>query len=439
MAHPRPRNPTPADALSPAGLERLGSALAAALARALERACGPDARLRTLERMLGLDKSLASNLLRAAAAPSGLGSLAVCPAPQGLTIFAEALRNHGAADVAAGMSQLSDELAALIDALPGGRAELDAVLGGLLPEHRAARDRHARQAGFRVMSALHGLALDQLYYLQLIAPDLSDPEVIPPAGPAGRTQPLDFAQIAFLARIRRARPGARMPVAGFLTNRGNASAGQQQALTGEPITADAANALVRPLCRPRKLSGLSVRPAQLGNSNGCLLELAAEFPPLGKSVDLATAFRLSRGFPAVATESIRHYNGLFIIRRPVRRFAVDLLIHKSVLPGAFPLATVSMPTPRGLPDPSRPDDESMDRLDQPVEHEILDSAELAPSTDPSARPLRPALAQLFGSPAAVRRALASFRLHRFSMEYPVCASHITIWLPLPDAPAPHRG
>jgi hypothetical protein len=70
-------------------IERLGGVLREALLPVLEQAAGKRPRLTDLTRTLGIDKSLASLLVRAANAPNDLELMHLVPSPAGLRILAD--------------------------------------------------------------------------------------------------------------------------------------------------------------------------------------------------------------------------------------------------------------------------------------------------------------------------------------------------------------
>ncbi|MCK4513344.1 hypothetical protein KAW64_16465, partial [bacterium] len=102
---------------------------------------------------LGIDKSLASRLTRALRADDPLEFMHLLPSPTGLGIFLSAARSAGISrDVCRAAEDSVDGFRFLLEALPGGRATLDAAISASSGEARARSEKNAKQAVYKAMS-----------------------------------------------------------------------------------------------------------------------------------------------------------------------------------------------------------------------------------------------------------------------------------------------
>lgn len=125
---------------------------------------------------LGLDKSLASRVVRALTTDDPLSSLHSIPTPQGLGLVANAARTCGAPvnDVEQ-LREVASSYRDLLDEFSGGRTDLEAALVGWLPEQRARALRDARRSVFRGMTTLAGTRSAALYEAHFLCPSAADP------------------------------------------------------------------------------------------------------------------------------------------------------------------------------------------------------------------------------------------------------------------------
>lgn len=128
-----------------------------------------------LARHLGIDKVLASRLLKALRQNDPVATLHHMPGPDPLRRVAEALRSRGASDLT--VNQSLDAIASfelLIREETGDRSALDAILAGLVPAARSGFELRRKQAAYRAMSQLKGVAARINIATVLLAPG-SDP------------------------------------------------------------------------------------------------------------------------------------------------------------------------------------------------------------------------------------------------------------------------
>ncbi len=109
-----------------------------------------------LVRAIGLDKSLASRIIRCVRSGSDVEFMHMLPSPSGLRIFADRAGNSVDKKLVRSLLAAADEYQELIDTTPGGRDGIDAWLSETSRLVREKREHSARQASFKSMSFLLG-------------------------------------------------------------------------------------------------------------------------------------------------------------------------------------------------------------------------------------------------------------------------------------------
>ena len=137
-------------------IEAIGAELRKTLTPVLEAVAGVSPRPTRISRAIGLDKSLASRLVRAADSTSDLDLMHLVPSPGGLRIFADLAKRY--ADPASVLNLLAatERFEELLDNVPGGRASIDAQLSESSDVALLKREHIAKQASFKAMSFLLG-------------------------------------------------------------------------------------------------------------------------------------------------------------------------------------------------------------------------------------------------------------------------------------------
>src|SRR5215471_5920706 len=155
-------------------IEATGSELRRAITAVLEAVAGPQPRPTRVSRAIGLDKSLASRLVRAVQNSSDLELMHLVPSPGGLHIFAElAMRFADPASIS-NLQAATGRFELLLDSLPGGRASIDAQISESSAVALAKREQIAKQASFKAMSFLLGHFCDVLSTTLFLVPS-ADP------------------------------------------------------------------------------------------------------------------------------------------------------------------------------------------------------------------------------------------------------------------------
>jgi hypothetical protein len=163
-----------------------------------------------LARAIGIDKVLASRVLRAAGSKDPVAVLQSIPGPEPMRRLASAAGRKGvSAALVAELHQAVDEFDDLIRSEAGDRSALDAILASWLPEARAEFELRRKQAAFRALSQLRG---------QMAGTFLSAAFMHP--SPDGES--IDIVWIVALLRLQRLRPGTTVK---FATRRVSAPGG----------------------------------------------------------------------------------------------------------------------------------------------------------------------------------------------------------------------
>ncbi len=158
---------------------------------------GPQA----LATLLGIDKVLASRVLKMTRAADGLEAIHRAPGPEPLRRVVRACERAGArGEASVRARETVDDFERLIRHEAGDRSALDAVLSAWVPEARREFELRRKQAAFRAMSQLKGAQTDTLYAGVFLHPS-ADPERI------------DIAWLNGLFGVQRLRPGATVKLA----------------------------------------------------------------------------------------------------------------------------------------------------------------------------------------------------------------------------------
>lgn len=173
-----------------------GERLLAGLGRAVESV--PDSRLgpQALARRLGLDKVLASRVLKTVRSGDPLAAIHRAPGPEPLRRVIRALVKAGVdAGVIAEAASAIEEFEQLIRDDVGDRSSLDAIVSAWVPEARKEFELRRKQSAFKALSQLKGTQADTLMASVFLHPTQD-----------GRH--LDVVWINGLFGLHRLRPGA---------------------------------------------------------------------------------------------------------------------------------------------------------------------------------------------------------------------------------------
>lgn len=321
---PNPTTPASEPALESAAqpdslevrITQAGDALLAGFSRVLDQVPGADAGPQRLAGKLGVDKVLASRLLKAVRSPDAMSAMHRAPGPEPLRRVLRASAKLGVPeeDLAAAHAAV-DQFEALIRADFGDRSALEAVLSAWVPEARREFELRRKQAAFRAMSQLKGSQAD-----------VAGESVI--FWPSEGGEKVDVVWMKAVIGLRRLRPGAAVK---FSVEREveSPTARRPRTLDGEPIES-AANTVVREFCTEPTPE---LRAHVVGETTHYIVDGLA----LGASANLVTCevnrAELSRYIPRSRGRRAWASGDLAI---PSKRLQLDVLVHEDVFPGEDP-------------------------------------------------------------------------------------------------------
>lgn len=366
---------------------------------------GPQA----LATLLGVDKVLASRVLKMLRASGPIEAVHRAPGPDPLRRLIRGGESAGASAAAVDRAQLAvDELERLIRHDAGDRSALDAVLSAWAPEARREFELRRKQAAFRAMSQLKGAQTETLYASVFLCPG-KDPEKI------------DIAWVNGLFGLQRLRPGARVKLAARWI-RQNDEIAQTRSLTGDAI--DGADGLVL------DAYGSSPRPPIEVHRAGEVTHytLGGDAFGQGAAADVMFAEHGPDDMPRYISASANRKRYVYAeVSVPTKKLIFDALIHKDLETGPAELRVYDTSF-EGVASPNDPARE-LDRLDL---LEQLDRHE-------------PGRARVSGPPRRdelIAHVCASLgwnahdlTLLRCEIDYPIYGSQVTMVFPTQDRPA----
>ncbi|MCC6321238.1 MAG: hypothetical protein IT438_07365 [Phycisphaerales bacterium] len=182
-----------------------------------------------LAQALGLDKVLASRVLKAVRQQDAVASMFFMPGPEPLRALVKAADRRGSPrrTVEAATAAIA-EFERLIDVQIGDRSLLDSILSAWIPDARAEFELRRKQAAFKALSQLRGVQADAVMATCVLA--ASDPR----AGGAGL---MDVTWVHGLTGLHRVRPGVVVKIASRRMS-SEPSARKAQRLDGRVIDDD---------------------------------------------------------------------------------------------------------------------------------------------------------------------------------------------------------
>lgn len=297
-------------------IARTGDELLACLSRVLEQVPGSEAGPQRLAGELGVDKVLASRILKAVRSPDAMSAMHRAPGPEPLRRVLRASAKLGvpAADLAAAHAAV-DQFEALIRAEFGDRSALEAILSAWVPEARREFELRRKQAAFRAMSQLKGAQ----------AGVFAEAAIFWPSKDTGH---IDVVWLKAVVGLRRLRPDAAVK---FTSQRSVETPGARRPLTlsGEPVES-VANAVVPEFCT-------EPTPELRAEIAGESIHYVVDGVGLGSAVNLVTCevnraelpryIPTSRGRRAWASSDVAICS---------KRLQLDVLVHHDVFPGEDP-------------------------------------------------------------------------------------------------------
>lgn len=332
------------DASTESRIQNVGRVLSAAVRAVAEAIPGTPHGPVEIARRLGIDKVLASRVLRAAKRRDPVAALHDAPGPEPLRRFIRAARKRGVSDtLVEDANQAVSSFENLIRQEAGDRSALDVILSAWLPEARATFELRRKQAAFRALAQLKGVEANLAYSTAIIHP-------------SDDGEHLDVVWLFSLMGLKRLRPGSPVKFASRRFARGQ-GARLPRTLTGE--TVDGLDGLRLDQFCSDPLPTLNVR--QIGEV--VHYTLADSGYGLRSACDLVFAEVNLNEMPRyLRSEQPRKRHVFVEVTVPAKLKVFDALVHRDVFPGHDPGLVIYDTAFEGVADPNDPA-RDIDRLD----------------------------------------------------------------------------
>ncbi len=296
-------------------------------------------------RVLKLDPTLSSRLLRAVRLADPLATLFRMPGLNGIRqLLSAAAVVHVDPVLIERANQALSTLEHVVATEVGTWQELNAAITGWLPDARLEFELANRQTAFRAMSNLKGVAADVDFSVALIHPSREDPDWA------------DRAAVAGMVRMKRLRPGT--PIS-FLHGCSVAPPvwSQHYALDGRPVDPEHPVPII-PEFSSRPTPEFEVRPG--GTVFHYLLK--GDRVGVGSLVDLCFGDITPRRYPTRKGVDDRPAMPGYVLDLPVKMVLFDVLVHEDLWPGVKPELRMYDTTGRGVVDACDPE-RDIDRVE----------------------------------------------------------------------------
>lgn len=313
------------DGACPSGLDRriaeVGNSLARSFRSVLDGLPGAPHRPLDLARSFSLNKDVSSRLLKATSSLDPIAVTHLIPGPDPLRklLRAAAKRKVNAVLIAQAEAAVR-EFERLIDEMAGDRSGLDAIISAWMPEVREKLELLSKQAVFKGMSHIRGVASEVGIVTQVLHP-------------SAQPNRIDLAFASSSVGLRRLRPGARIAC----TIAHDPAHQQLLTLNGEPVE----------------------------HGDGVVLEQFCSAPAPSFEVrreDTQTHYILTGdgvGLQQAINVTLAHVKRECLVRdrsasffmtndTPTRRTILDVLVHESLYAGVDPVPAVYDTTVRGV-------------------------------------------------------------------------------------------
>lgn len=309
----------------------VASDLRARLTPLLAALAGVPPRPVRLMRGIGLNKSLASRLVKATSAESDPQFLHRVPSPTGLRILLDKAHGQVDADLLQAAEAAVNRFEALIDTLPGGRQTLDARIGASQAEILGKREQVARQASFKAVSFLFG------HYCETLATTLF---IVPSATP-GR---LDYLEIHRRIGLHRLLPDAPIPLMSLQpldVDPRDPGAPCVTGLAGDPAARRPEDFLLPWASTPMP----ELRIVDEGTMTTFVLDPTPSEQTPARVTTAIRFLRACEAAPAQAFDLVRRY----MLHTPCKMLVRDVFVAKGVWPEAQLHVGFYLPGPTGSP------------------------------------------------------------------------------------------
>ncbi len=382
--------------------EELTQKLTRALNQVFEESVGSSPRPITLRDKLGLDKSIASRILRALRSEGAFEFLHHVPAPTGLRKImksASKLASEGSIET---LRAAIEDYDLYLGTFAGGRAGLEAAISGFIPEVRARGEQQASQSIFKSMSFLLGCEIEGVYAARIHWCDGDQRKI---------------AHCWTIQGFRRFRAGASMLVGGLPKE---SKDGRLPSTIDGQATDDLRDCCLSPFTTIDPLS-LQV----LNGPNRNLLLFGEDQPKINEPVDLSFGL-VEDAEQRFRSEGKEYDRSTYLSRKPARALVIDQFVASGCFVEGPPQVTVRLSggATRFSETPEASDLEALD-LQVDVQELATDPDTLETS---AVRNVPERVSYLFS-----RLGLdpAQFKLYRVSVLYPIPLVELSLWFQLP--------
>lgn len=386
-------------------------AIGSALARTLEaviaaggtNGAGPVA----LATALGLDKVLASRVLKALRAADPIAAMYFLPGPEPLRTLIRAAARRGVSKAQTDEALLAvDRFEWLIQRQVGDRSLLDSILSAWIPEARQEFELRRKQAAFKAMSQLKGAQADAILATCILAPS-KDPAL------------MDVIWVHGLTGLHRVRPGVAVKLA---SRRMSAEPNARRPMSLDLREIDGSAAPLVPQYCSQPTPPVHVHRVQDalfytlgGDGFGAASSVDIFFAEVNLAEMKRTPKNVTSGWYFFAETSV-----------PAKALQFDLLVHQDVFPGKDPSLRLHDTVLEGVADvyDARRDFDRFDMLESitPLGRG-LGQARSARSA--SYAPLMRTVCERLGYDAP------AFRGYRCAIEYPIYGSQVSMLFAAP--------
>lgn len=369
---------------------------------------GPQA----LAKRIGIDKVLASRLLKAVRSPDPMSTIHRIPGPEPLRRALKAMSKQGVpAALVQSATAAVDRFDDLVRAELGDRSSLDALISAWAPEARREFELRRKQAAFRAMSQLRGVEASTLMATVFLHPSADGEHV-------------DIVWLNGLYALHRIRP--RVPVK-FATRRMSVEAGARRPTTldGLPVD-DAGSALLEAFCS-------SPSPTLKVDRIGEVVHYTLADEGFGprSAVDIV--------FTEVNRGEVRRFNPPGVTRKgyvfaeistPAKALQFDAFLHEDVYPRSGASLRIYDTSFEGVADVNNAA-RDIDQIDTLETIEPLGAGLLSCRSPDAPRysELLALVAERMGWDAR------AFRGHRCRIDYPIYGSQVAMVFDRPQKPA----
>lgn len=394
-------------------IARTGEDLLRSIARVLDAIPDPPSGPQALARRLGVDKVLASRLLKAVKSPDPVSVINRAPGPEPLRRVVKAAGKQGVdATLIRDASEAIDRFERLIRDEIGDRSSLDAIVSAWVPEARREFELRRKQSVFKALSHLKGAHAEAIVATVFLAP-------------AADGEHLDIVWLNGLFGLTRLRPGAAIK---FATRRFATDLAERRprTLAGVEVT-DQSELLLADHCS-QPMPVLRAHPA------GEVVHYTLASTGFGpaSAVDIVHA-EVNRGEMKrrVASGSGRKAYVFAEVSTPAKVLQFDAFVHESVYPGSTPALRIYDTAFEGVADVNNPA-RDIDTLD------VLESISQLPTASAGMASCRSSVAPRYVELletvcASMKWNGDAFRGYRCTIEYPVYGSQVTMLFDPPGA------